>query len=224
MGEIPLGSHGYKPSREETKLQSITEKQGRGKGMDSHNQELVNEELELAYDFQRRVSNSLDQGLSPEISRSGKGVGFNTRVWRSGDAHNIGHFLRLRLDSHAQYEIRKYAELISDAYGRQLPVTREALDDYVIGSMKMSRMMVDHLANKQVIPDNILPNVGPDFMARIEQYHQDPSYEEGKALNTEIIDFFKDSKMLVKKKGVGLTVGREAAEAVNQILKLKGKL
>ena len=44
-----------------------------------------------------------------EVIRSQKRL-FFTKVWRTGDSHNWGHFLMLRLDSHAQKEVRDYAK------------------------------------------------------------------------------------------------------------------
>lgn len=59
------------------------------------------------------------------------------------DAHNLMHFLSLRLDEHAQYEIRVYAEAIAKIVEDWLPVTWEAFQDYRLGAYTLSRAEVE---------------------------------------------------------------------------------
>ena len=53
-------------------------------------------------------------------------------VWKI-DAHNLMNFLKLRLDSHAQYEIRMYAQAINEYFSYFMPWTKEAFELYLIG-------------------------------------------------------------------------------------------
>lgn len=64
---------------------------------------------------------------------------YSTIVWKM-DLRNLLHFLKLRLDSHAQLEIRKYAEVISDIVKEWVPMAWEAFEDYELGARKFSRM------------------------------------------------------------------------------------
>ncbi len=59
------------------------------------------------------------------------------------DLHNLFHFLSLRADPHAQYEIRVYAEALLDVTRRWVPIACEAFEDYVVGSAALSRSGID---------------------------------------------------------------------------------
>ena len=71
-------------------------------------------------------------GIARELARSVLPVNYYTQFYWKCDLHNLMHFLSLRADSHAQYEIRAYAELILDQIlKRWVPVTYRAFQDYV---------------------------------------------------------------------------------------------
>jgi thymidylate synthase (FAD) len=59
------------------------------------------------------------------------------------DLHNLLHFLSLRADPHAQYEIRVYAEAMLDMVRRWLPIACEAFEDYAVGGAHLSRHGID---------------------------------------------------------------------------------
>jgi thymidylate synthase (FAD) len=52
--------------------------------------------------------------------------------------HNLMHFLRLRADAHAQYEIRAYADVMIETLKRWVPLTHEAFVDYRQGAAQLS--------------------------------------------------------------------------------------
>jgi thymidylate synthase (FAD) len=54
------------------------------------------------------------------------------------DLHNLFHFLRLRLDAHAQLEIRVYADIMADIVKAVCPVAYEAFEDYILNSVSFS--------------------------------------------------------------------------------------
>ena len=54
------------------------------------------------------------------------------------DLHNLLHFLRLRHDSHAQYEIRAYAEVLLDMVRKWVPLTAAAFEEYRVGGAELS--------------------------------------------------------------------------------------
>jgi thymidylate synthase (FAD) len=76
--------------------------------------------------------------------------------WQT-NLHNLMHFLRLRADVHAQYEIRVFAEKILDIMADWVPVTTEAFRDYQLEAARLSRMEInlvkDMLAGKASIAD-----------------------------------------------------------------------
>jgi len=61
------------------------------------------------------------------------------------DLHNLLHFLRLRLNPHAQQEIREFANAIAEIVKVWVPWTWEAFEDYQLESMQISRMEIKGL-------------------------------------------------------------------------------
>jgi len=92
-----------------------------------------------------RYQNLLDAGVARELARGVLPVNIYTKfVWKM-DLHNLMHFLDLRLDPHAQEEIRDFAEVIEKLVALYFPITYEAFVDYVRDAYTCSRMEVDTL-------------------------------------------------------------------------------
>ncbi|QPC81114.1 FAD-dependent thymidylate synthase [Phototrophicus methaneseepsis] len=116
--------------------QSASNKQAsEGQVTDEENAELT-EQLVAHYEAGYRMyQHALDTGVSKEMARlflPGFSVYYTwvTKV----DAHNLMHFLRLRMASDAQYEIRVYAQAIYDHFFKPaLPWTAEAFEKYILG-------------------------------------------------------------------------------------------
>jgi len=81
-------------------------------------------------------------GVAREVARKDLPLSTYTEAYWKIDCHNLLHFLRLRLDPHAQYEIRQYAEAIAEIVKVWVPWTWEAFEDYVRESMTFSRMEI----------------------------------------------------------------------------------
>ena len=73
------------------------------------------------------------------------------------DLNNLLHFLALRADAHAQYEIRVYADIILDIVKKWVPVTYEAFEDYRVGGTQLSAKEI--LILKKIIKGE---NVDPE--------------------------------------------------------------
>jgi thymidylate synthase (FAD) len=84
-------------------------------------------------------------GLARELARMNLPANVYTQWYWKVDLHNLFHFLRLRADAHAQYEIRVYAESICDMVADWVPAAYKAFEDYRMGSVTMSAQMVDCL-------------------------------------------------------------------------------
>lgn len=78
------------------------------------------------------------KGLARELARMALSLNFYTQWYWKIDVHNLLHFLRLRMDEHAQYEIRAYAEVLSDIVRRWMPLTFEAFVDYQLNAFNLS--------------------------------------------------------------------------------------
>ncbi|MBI5797428.1 FAD-dependent thymidylate synthase [Candidatus Woesearchaeota archaeon] len=160
MGYTPLGSQFFVPPENQLRYQDRMNRQGRGKDMDPEDK--MNAQSLLRKTFSEElgtVAQLKEMGVPEGLIRSLKGVGFYTRGWRCGDGHNIAHFLGLRLDVHAQKEIRDYAALIADAYRRHIPSAYDAFVDYQMEGMRLSRMEVGDLQGRVdfsgIDPENI---------------------------------------------------------------------
>lgn len=89
----------------------------------------------------------LEQGVAREQARKDLPLSTYTEAFWQIDLHNLLHFLALRMDSHAQLEIRRYAETIGEQIvSRWVPATWEAFQDYRFQQMTLSRLEQELLA------------------------------------------------------------------------------
>src|SRR5204863_2665816 len=114
----------YIPSADHLASQSSINQQGRGETLSpEHSQyvmSLLRKDAELAYahyeellneDAQGNILDPQKEGLARELARLNLSLNFYTQWYWKIDLHNLMHFLALRADSHAQYEIRAYADV-----------------------------------------------------------------------------------------------------------------
>jgi thymidylate synthase (FAD) len=131
----------YLPEPEAVKPQSTTNRQGRA------DEPFPAEEAAAAIDEWRasqadayaRYRRHLDAGMAREVARIGLPVALFTEWYWKVNLHNCFHFLSLRLDPHAQEEIRAYAEQIAHCTRAVAPVAYEAFEEYVLGAVTFSR-------------------------------------------------------------------------------------
>lgn len=84
--------------------------------------------------------NAIGAGVSREQARSILPLCTYTEAAWKIDLHNLMHFLKLRLDPHAQAEIREYASAILDLIEDLFPLTMEAFQDYRLNSMQLTAL------------------------------------------------------------------------------------
>jgi thymidylate synthase (FAD) len=89
----------------------------------------------------------IESGVSRELSRTVTSVGTYTEMYWKCDLHNFLHFLKLRMDSHAQYEIRVMAEAMYECAKPFFIRTFQAWDDYVRNAHTLSAMELQQLAS-----------------------------------------------------------------------------
>lgn len=85
----------------------------------------------------------IKSGMRRELARINLPLSQYTEMYATVDLHNLLHFLRLRLDHHAQYEIRVYAEAILELIKDIVPVTAKAFEDYTLNSITLSGVEVE---------------------------------------------------------------------------------
>lgn len=128
----------------EWRLQSAVNKQGSGVSLDpTVGAELSAQEAEL-HKFSRDVYNTrLRAGVAREQARKDLPLSTYTEAYWKIDLHNLFHFLRLRMDAHAQLEIRSYANVIGNQIvSRWCPMAWEAFVGYRLESLSLSSLEV----------------------------------------------------------------------------------
>ncbi len=83
------------------------------------------------------------QGLARELARMNLTLNTYTQWYWKTDLHNLFHFLSLRADAHAQYEIRVYAEAMLRTVDAWVPLAAQAFRDYRLGAATLSAGMLE---------------------------------------------------------------------------------
>jgi len=90
----------------------------------------------------------LESDIARELARINLPLSLYTEWYWKIDLHNLFHFLRLRMDPHAQYEIRVYGEAIAEIAKKIVPVAWEAFEDYVLKAEHFSRLELNIIAER----------------------------------------------------------------------------
>ena len=133
----------YIPAPDALAAQSTVNNQGRGAALEGAEAARVLEILladsARAYDhYEEMLSTEGKQGLARELARMNLPMNIYTQWYWKTDLHNLFHFLRLRADPHAQYEIRVYAEAICEVVRDWVPAAWGAFADYRLGAVSLS--------------------------------------------------------------------------------------
>ncbi len=133
----------YIPAPEHLAAQSVVNNQGRGAVLEGAEAarvlELLKRDANTAYDhYEAMISDDGQQGLARELARMNLPTNIYTQWYWKIDLHNLFHFLRLRADAHAQYEIRVYAEAIAGIIADWVPAAYGAFEDYRMGGATLS--------------------------------------------------------------------------------------
>lgn len=133
----------YIPEPAQLAAQSTVNNQGRGAVLEGAEAARVLEMLKAdagrSYDhYEAMLSQEGQQGLARELARMNLPMNIYTQWYWKTDLHNLFHFLRLRADAHAQYEIRVYAEAIAEAVRDWVPLAFAAFEDYRMGGVTLS--------------------------------------------------------------------------------------
>lgn len=89
----------------------------------------------------------LDKGVAKELARINLPLSLYTEWYWQIDLHNLFHFLGLRLDAHAQYEIRVYAEALAKCAKAVAPMAYEAFEEHILGAITFSRGECEELVD-----------------------------------------------------------------------------
>ncbi len=130
----------YVPEQSQIRTQDEVNKQGRSdKQIDDS---IAKDILDSMEQHQKQSYNEylgyLDKGLAREIARINLPLSSYTEWYWKIDLHNLFRFLKLRMDWHAQYEIRVYAEAIAGIVRELYPISYQAFSDYILNSVTFS--------------------------------------------------------------------------------------
>jgi thymidylate synthase (FAD) len=126
----------YLPEAEDIRFQSTVNKQGRSEEevpgtLKTRLLDYLNASQKDAYEAYMKF---VDEGLARELARINLPLSLYTEWYWKIDLHNLFHFLRLRMDRHAQQEIREYALIMADMVKAVCPVAFEAFMDYSVNA------------------------------------------------------------------------------------------
>ena len=146
----------YLPAPEQLAAQSSSNRQGRGDVLEGEEAarvlDLLREDATRNYDHYLDMLNEAEdgtprdparQGLARELARMNLTLNAYTQWYWKTDLLNLLNFLSLRADSHAQYEIRVYAEAMLKGLEAWVPMVAEAFRDYRMGAVTLSAQMLD---------------------------------------------------------------------------------
>ena len=152
----------YFPEFENIKFQSSINKQGRGKQVSKKIREKVinyfKEISNRSFEIYDELNND---GVARELARAILPVNLYTEWYWKNDLHNLLHFIGLRSDSHAQYEIQVYSDAMSLSVKNVAPFAWEAYKDYRISGMYFSKLDQDIF--KKNLPNRILNDIIEDI-------------------------------------------------------------
>ncbi|HIO56369.1 MAG TPA: FAD-dependent thymidylate synthase [Candidatus Marinimicrobia bacterium] len=156
----------YYPEPKHIQFQSALNKQGRlgnvPKRLTDKVLKYFKEISERSFDMYRELN---EAGLARELIRAILPVNLYTEWYWKNDLHNLLHFIGLRSDSHAQYEIRVYSDAMAEAVKKVAPFAWEAYQDYVVSGLRFSR--IEQSLLEQRLPDRVIDDILEDVAYQI---------------------------------------------------------
>lgn len=131
----------YLPEPENVRPQSDDNKQGRSEDRfsDEQEQEIIGRFGEEQRNVYANYERMLGMNVARELARNNLPLSLYTEWYWQIDLHNLFHFIRLRTDPHAQYEIRVYAEALAQCAKAVCPIAYEAFEEHILGAVTFSR-------------------------------------------------------------------------------------
>jgi thymidylate synthase (FAD) len=128
------------PALEDIRQQSARNRQGRADPLPAGTAEKFRSDLErLSAEAYGAYTAALEAGVARETARLVLPLAYYTEWYWKTDLHNLFHFLSLRLDPHAQEEIRRYAAELAGVARAVAPVATEAFEEFQLEGLSLSR-------------------------------------------------------------------------------------
>lgn len=136
----------YLPDEAQMRGQSNDNKQARSEEIVEGAADMIAEMADDQKLVYSHYEDMIEKGLAREIARNNLPLSLYTEWYWQCDLHNLFHFLALRMDSHAQYEIRVYAEAMAKCAKAVAPMAYEAFEEHKLHAVKFSRSELAALA------------------------------------------------------------------------------
>ncbi len=158
----------YLPREGDIRFQSRDNKQGRSE--EEVPAEVRGKVLEILTSGQQesyaRYTELVEEGIARELARIHLPLSLYTEWYWQIDLHNFFHFLRLRLDAHAQLEIREYAKVMFSMAKAVAPMATEAFETHTLRSLRLSGeeadWLRDRLGGEAELPKGLREKLGVD--------------------------------------------------------------
>tara|TARA_B100001113_G_scaffold138164_1_gene113347 strand:+ start:475 stop:1437 length:963 start_codon:yes stop_codon:yes gene_type:complete len=156
----------YCPDPEFIQFQSTLNKQGRmGKVSNELKQKVQDYFKEISERSFQIYSELNEAGVARELARAVLPVNLYTEWYWKNDLHNLLHFIGLRSDNHAQYEIRVFSDAMAQSVKEVAPFAWEAYQDYVVSGLKFSRIEQGILEKN--LPHRVIDDILEDIVYQI---------------------------------------------------------
>lgn len=156
----------YFPDPEHIQFQSALNKQGRSGEVPPELKQKVldyfKENSERSFAMYQELN---EAGVARELVRSLLPVNLYTEWYWKNDLHNLLHFIGLRSDSHAQYEIRVFSDAMAESVKKVAPFAWEAYQDYVVHGMRFSR--IEQSLLEKNLPPRVIDDISEDVAYQI---------------------------------------------------------
>jgi thymidylate synthase (FAD) len=145
----------YRPSIDNVRKQSTSNRQGGEEPIDAGTAQDFLDHLDKSQASYQEYQKLMEKGVSRELARIALPVSVYTEWYWKCDLHNIFHFLSLRMDAHAQQEIRDYANAMFELIRPIVPIAAEAFLDYQLESMHLTKLEIEAMrSGKPIATEN----------------------------------------------------------------------
>jgi thymidylate synthase (FAD) len=145
----------YRPSIDNVRKQSTSNRQGGEAPIDAGTAQDFLDHLDKSQASYQEYQKLMEKGVSRELARIALPVSVYTEWYWKCDLHNIFHFLSLRMDAHAQQEIRDYANARVELIRPIVPIAAEAFLDYQLESMHLTKLEIEAMrSGKPIATEN----------------------------------------------------------------------
>ena len=156
----------YFPDPNHIEFQSAVNKQGRMGEVDNELKMKVQAYFKEISDRSFEIYSELNEaGVARELARAILPVNLYTEWYWKNDLHNLLHFIGLRSDGHAQYEIRVFSDAMASYVKKVAPFAWEAYQDYVVKGMRFSKIEQSILERK--LPKRVLSDIQEDISYKL---------------------------------------------------------